>query len=125
MCLDTAAPSVVVTPERRLDRIRTSATFTCTVHGEQPLTILWSRIDGRPLPKRARVESSENKKTLIIQHLEIGDAETYICSGRNDYGLGTAKAALDVTGKRPTISLISPIVKLLRKKYKKCDVSKR
>jgi len=98
--LDTAAPSVVISPERRMDRIFTSATFKCTVHGKPPFEILWSRIDGRPLPKRAVIaETGENSKTIVINRLELTDSETYICSGRNDYGLSTAKAPLVVVGK--------------------------
>ena len=97
--LDTTAPSVDITPLRRLDRLMTSATFKCTVHGQEPLEILWSRIDGRPLPKRAVVtSSSKNSKTLVIERLRIMDQETYICSGRNDYGLSTEKATLVVVG---------------------------
>lgn len=79
--------------------MKTSAVFKCTVYGEAPLTISWSRIDGRPLPKRAIVQVSGNTKTLIIQHLRvIDDTQTYICSARNDYGLSTAQASLVVVG---------------------------
>ena len=78
----------------------TSATFKCTVHGKDPLEILWSRIDGRPLPKRAHVtRTSKNSRTLVIKRLQLSDQETYICSGRNDYGLNTARAPLVVVGK--------------------------
>ncbi|XP_066911984.1 basement membrane-specific heparan sulfate proteoglycan core protein-like [Clytia hemisphaerica] len=95
----TAAPTVEITPQRRLDRIMTSATFKCTVHGKDPLEILWSRIDGRPLPKRALVtRTSKNSRTLVIKMLRLSDQETYICSGRNDYGLNTARAPLVVVG---------------------------
>lgn len=96
---DSTAPSVHITPTRRLDRLMTSATFKCTVHGQEPLEILWSRIDGRPLPERASITStSKNSKTLVIERLRIMDQETYICSGRNDYGLSTEKATLVVVG---------------------------
>ena len=95
----STAPSVHITPSRRLDRLMTSATFKCTVHGQEPLEILWSRIDGRPLPERATIKStSKNSKTLVIERLRIMDQETYICSGRNDYGLSTEKATLVVIG---------------------------
>lgn len=93
-----AAPSVQVVPRRRSDRNESTATFKCTVHGTQPLTIMWARIDGRPFSNRVYIHEEGNSKTLTIRNLKFTDQETYICSGRNEYGLNSVRATLLVLG---------------------------
>ena len=87
-----------IIPDRRQEKIQTTAKFTCNVEGREPLTILWSRIDGRPFSNRVSIKREGNSKTLTIRNLQKIDEETYICTGRNDFGLSSAKAVLFVIG---------------------------
>ena len=96
--IDTSEPSVKITPENRKDRLGTIATFHCSASGEQPLIIQWSRIDGRPFASNVKLTSTSTSKTLTIMNIDKVDEQTYICSAKNDYGLSTGMAVLNVVG---------------------------
>ncbi|XP_065678288.1 basement membrane-specific heparan sulfate proteoglycan core protein isoform X1 [Hydra vulgaris] len=109
----TSEPSVKITPEIRKDRLGTISTFHCSATGEQPLMIQWSRIDGRPFASNVKFASTPTSKTLTITKIDHLDEQTYICSARNDYGLSSARAVLNVVSHRLLPIRVSVVPKSL------------
>ena len=48
-------PEVVVAPIRVEEPTSSSVVFSCSVSGQGPFNVVWSRTDRRPLPDRASV----------------------------------------------------------------------
>ncbi|XP_012944719.1 basement membrane-specific heparan sulfate proteoglycan core protein [Aplysia californica] len=89
-------PGVAVSPVSVSEPIGSTATFQCIPSGQAPFNVVWSRLDGRPLPRRAQQGPGPNY-LLTITQLEFADSARYVCSVTNAYGNNRDYVALQVT----------------------------
>ena len=83
-------PTASITPKTPILFVNQTLTLTCSVSGDPPPTISWSK-DETPL--------SETKKTFTKQHVQLGDEGNYSCTATNKHGNATATSNVIVDGK--------------------------
>ncbi|BFZ23346.1 hypothetical protein BsWGS_26385 [Bradybaena similaris] len=89
------APQVSVNPISLSLPLGTTAIFQCVPSGRSPFNVVWSRLDGRQLPRRATQGPGPNY-LLTIPNLEFADSARYVCQVSNAYGTNREQAALTV-----------------------------
>ncbi|XP_067659130.1 basement membrane-specific heparan sulfate proteoglycan core protein-like isoform X2 [Haliotis asinina] len=90
-------PQVVVTPIRLSEPLGSTATFQCQVSGRGPFNVVWSRLDGRPMPGKVRTSA---RYQLTIPDLESSDGGRYVCTATNNYG--SVREFVELTISAPT-----------------------
>uniref|UniRef100_A0A0B7ATX1 Basement membrane-specific heparan sulfate proteoglycan core protein n=1 Tax=Arion vulgaris TaxID=1028688 RepID=A0A0B7ATX1_9EUPU len=88
-------PEVTVNPASLSSPLGSTAIFQCIPSGRSPFNVVWSRIDGRPLPRRATQGPGPNY-LLTITNLEFVDSAKYVCQVTNAYGTVREYATLNV-----------------------------
>ncbi|XP_045105879.1 Down syndrome cell adhesion molecule-like protein Dscam2 isoform X1 [Portunus trituberculatus] len=72
-----------------------AVTLSCEAHGDNPLTLMWTR-GGAPLPPLPRYEVSDRNtdggrvSELVLRSTHITDTGTYTCTASNTHGSLTA-----------------------------------
>ncbi|KAL5013502.1 hypothetical protein ScPMuIL_007772 [Solemya velum] len=93
-------PVVTVTPISIEEPIGSSVSIQCSATGQGPFNIVWSRLDARPLPNRARTGP---QYTLTIQDLIQTDTGRYVCTATNVYGTSRSYVDIQVVGRQQPI----------------------
>ncbi|GAB1602266.1 basement membrane-specific heparan sulfate proteoglycan core protein-like isoform X6, partial [Argonauta hians] len=89
--IDNFRPNVNVSPLRSSEMIGQVAIFHCRVSGQRPVSVVWRKVDGTPLPSRAE-QNEEND--LIIKDVQPSDGGRYVCTANNIYGTSQKYAEL-------------------------------
>ncbi|KAH9488652.1 Basement membrane-specific heparan sulfate proteoglycan core protein, partial [Bulinus truncatus] len=84
--------TIYVSPQEMRKRYGTSASFVCTVVGDQPSRVVWIRRTGGAMPPQAVISTSR----LLIPDLKIEDAGDYVCQAFGVFGKVEAHARLEV-----------------------------
>lgn len=92
-------PQVVVSPITLQEPLGSRVRFLCQVRGRGPFNVVWSRLDGRPLPPSANVGVGPSNE-LVISRVQYSDAGRYVCTVTNSYGTSRGNAELIVERKR-------------------------
>ncbi|XP_048238836.1 basement membrane-specific heparan sulfate proteoglycan core protein-like isoform X2 [Haliotis rufescens] len=90
-------PQVVVTPIRLSEPLGSTASFQCQVSGRGPFNVVWSRLDGRPMPGKVRTSA---RYQMTIPDLESSDGGRYVCTATNNYG--SVREFVELTISAPT-----------------------
>ncbi|CAL1546871.1 unnamed protein product [Lymnaea stagnalis] len=109
------AVEVIVSPTTVTEPLGSSVIFQCIPRGRGPFNVVWSRLDGRPLPSRATSGPGPNYP-LTIPELEYADAARYVCSVTNADGSSRDYATLTV--ERPELPIkirIEEPIRLVRR----------
>jgi len=101
VALDTA-PWIVTHPTNQTVSEGTSASFTVSARGTEPLAYQWEK-DGSPLSDAGNISGSQTH-TLTMDAVALSDAGSYACDVMNDYGSGTSDAAT-LTVNTPVLSV--------------------
>ncbi|CAG5123328.1 unnamed protein product, partial [Candidula unifasciata] len=88
-------PTVTVNPVSLSLPLGTTAVFQCIPSGKSPFNVVWSRLDGRQLPRRATQGPGPNY-LLTIPNLEFTDSARYVCQVSNADGTTREQATLNV-----------------------------
>jgi len=103
LCRPTQPPFIVTQPQSRTNALGTTATFSVTAAGSQPLSYQW-RFNGSPLSNGGRI-SGALSNLLTITSVQAGDAGAYSVTVSNAAGTTNSLAAqLVVDGSAPIIS---------------------
>ncbi|XP_071517137.1 cell adhesion molecule Dscam2-like [Panulirus ornatus] len=92
-----------VRSQRQQVKVGGRATLTCEAHGDDPLTLTWTR-GTAPLPPIPRYEVSEREvetgrvSELLLRNTHLSDSGTYVCTASNTHGSLTADFHLLVQG---------------------------
>ncbi|KAK8383868.1 hypothetical protein O3P69_015960 [Scylla paramamosain] len=102
-------PWFVESEQRQQVRVGAIATLTCHAHGDDPLTLTWTR-DAAPLPPIPRYQVSVREGTaaedssgrgssgkegeLLIQDARLSDSGTFTCTASNTHGTRTSRLHL-------------------------------
>ncbi|XP_071517586.1 cell adhesion molecule Dscam2-like isoform X2 [Panulirus ornatus] len=84
-----------VRSQRQQVKVGGRATLTCEAHGDDPLTLTWTR-GTAPLPPIPRYEVSEREvetgrvSELVLRNTHLSDSGTYVCTASNTHGSLTA-----------------------------------
>ncbi len=91
---------MVVSPIRLSENLGSTATYQCQVTGRGPFNVVWSRLDGRPMPRKVRTST---RYELTIPSLEYSDGGRYVCTATNNYGSVQEFVQLTITGNVPVV----------------------
>ncbi|XP_052832935.1 basement membrane-specific heparan sulfate proteoglycan core protein isoform X4 [Octopus bimaculoides] len=80
---DSLSPQVTVSPLRSSEVIGQVAVFHCRVTGQRPISVVWRKVDGTPLPNRAE---QNDEHDLIINNIAPSDSGRYVCTANSIYG---------------------------------------
>ncbi|KAL3861185.1 hypothetical protein ACJMK2_007245 [Sinanodonta woodiana] len=87
-------PVVNVSPVRVEEPVGSTVIFRCSVTGQGPFNVVWSRLDSRPLPSDRASQSPRYELTL--RELKREDNGRYVCTATNAYGVTRGHVDLTV-----------------------------
>lgn len=87
---------MTVSPLSSSEVIGQDATFHCRVTGQRPISVVWRKVDGTPLPSRAE---QNDQHDLIIKNIVPSDSGRYVCTANSIYGTSQQYVKLVVIGK--------------------------
>jgi len=99
-----SAPSLLQSPVRTTVNESQTAILKCTVHGNPPPQVTWSKLNSSLPVGRHVVESSG---ALIVKDAKSGDDGVYSCRAKNLLGNVNATAKVTVQCKFYTFPLLS------------------
>ena len=87
-----------VSPTQVSENIGATVTIQCVPRGRGPFNVVWSRLDGRPLPRGRATQGPGPSYLLTIRELQREDEARYVCSVSNAAGNSRDTVTLTVTG---------------------------
>lgn len=118
------APAFLTRPESITAFVGKTARFLCTVSGTPVIDTVWQK-DGAALSStdRCKITASDNKHSLEIARLTIGDRGVYSCKASNKFGADICQAELAIIDKPRFIKELQSVQSAVNKKiHLECQV---